>query len=276
MKCVISAADYGMTEGITDGCIRAIRDGLLMDVGLMTNNYKYAKRAAEEVKRYPHVSVGMDVNLVSGLPATDPGLIPSLVDENGIFVKSVVRGARRKAGEEVQMVYEEAYLEVENQIKRFIEFFGHPPLYMNGHSYSDENSSRAIIELCRKYDIPWCEVFEKQLDIRRPKKLWYGEGGKGTDAKLAFSSADLQKSVDVVDFLIHDKGQILDNEYTLLRMHIGYPDAELYHMSTLHDVRSIEASALCDPRFKQWVKDNQVEVISYAQFFKERPFHWDV
>lgn len=275
MKCVISAADYGMTEGITDGCIRAIRDGLLMDVGLMTNNYKYAKRAAEEVKKYPHVSVGMDINLVSGVPATDPKLIPSLVDENGIFVKSVVRSERRRAGETVQMDYEESCLEVENQIKRFIEFFGKTPVYMNGHSYSDENSNRAIIEMCRKYDIPWCEIFERQLDIRRPKKMWYKVPMKdGLPDKKAYASADLQKETDVVDFLIHDEGQILENEYTLLRMHIGYPDAELYQMSTLHDVRSIEASALCDPRFKKWVEDNQVEVINYAQFFEERPFRW--
>lgn len=276
MKLIISAADYAMTESITDGCIRAIRDGLLMDVGIMTNNYKYAKRGAEELKKYPHVSVGMDINLVSGVPATDPALIPSLVDENGIFITSVVRNGRKRAGETVQITYEDAYLEAENQIKRFIDLFGRTPVYMNGHSYSDENSNRAITDLCRKYDIPWCEVFEKTLNIRRPKDMWYKVPEvNGVADKMAFASADIQKSVDVVDFIIRDKCQILDNDYTLFRLHVGYADAELYQMSTFHDIRSIETSALCDLRFKKWVEENKVEVINYAQFFKENPFRWD-
>ncbi len=38
MKLIVRAADFAMTESITDGCLRAIRDGILNDVGLMTNN----------------------------------------------------------------------------------------------------------------------------------------------------------------------------------------------------------------------------------------------
>lgn len=278
-KVVISAADYAMTESITDGCIRAIRSGILMDVGLMTNNYKYAKRAVEEVKKYPHVSIGMDINLVSGIPATQPEKIPSLVDENGVFVKSVVRSARRKKGETEQICYEDAYLETENQVKRFIDLVGDKPVYMNGHSYADKESSRAVLDVCRKYDIPWCEVFEKKLNIKRPKEMWYrvpGLAGEGAAVdKVAFSSADIQKNIDVADFIIHDRCQILDNEYTLLRMHVGYADAELYEMSTFHDIRCREASALCDPRVKEFFEKNQVEIINYAQFFAENPFHWE-
>ncbi len=44
MRSIVSAADLAMTESITDGRIRAIREGILVDVGLMTNNYGYAKR----------------------------------------------------------------------------------------------------------------------------------------------------------------------------------------------------------------------------------------
>lgn len=275
MKLVISAADYAMTESITDGCVRAMRDGILTDVGLMTNNLKYAVRAAEEVKKFPHISVGMDINLVSGVPCTEPERIPSLVDENGIFVKSVVRSRiARETGRVQQMEYEEVYLETENQVKRFFELMGYKPVYMSGHSYDEEVAMKAVETVCRKYDIPW--VFEKKLGILRPSPMWYAPPqGEKNFTKESFNSADFQRSIDVVDFIINDKGHILKNEYSLMRMHVGYTDADLYQMSTFHDVRTKEMSALCDPRVKQWVKENHVELINYRDFFAERPFYWD-
>ena len=81
MKLIVRGADYAMTDSITDGCLRAARCGILTDVGLMTNNAAQARYAVNELKKYPHVSVGQDLNLVSGLPASDPKDIPALVDE---------------------------------------------------------------------------------------------------------------------------------------------------------------------------------------------------
>lgn len=49
MKLIVRAADYAMTDSITDGCLKAIRDGILTDVGLMTNNAEHAQRAVREV-----------------------------------------------------------------------------------------------------------------------------------------------------------------------------------------------------------------------------------
>ena len=77
MKLIVRGADYAMTDSITDGCLRAARCGILTDVGLMTNNAAQARYAVNELKKYPHVSVGQDLNLVSGLPASDPKDIPA-------------------------------------------------------------------------------------------------------------------------------------------------------------------------------------------------------
>lgn len=68
MKLIVRGADYAMTDSITDGCLRAARCGILTDVGLMTNNAAQARYAVNELKKYPHVSVGQDLNLVSGCP----------------------------------------------------------------------------------------------------------------------------------------------------------------------------------------------------------------
>jgi predicted glycoside hydrolase/deacetylase ChbG (UPF0249 family) len=94
MKLIVRGADYAMTDSITDGCLRAARCGILTDVGLMTNNAAQARYAVNELKKYPHVSVGQDLNLVSGLPASDPKDIPALVDENGIFISFFSQSVR--------------------------------------------------------------------------------------------------------------------------------------------------------------------------------------
>lgn len=84
MKLIVRGADYAMTDSITDGCLRAARCGILTDVGLMTNNAAQARYAVNELKKYPHVSVGQDLNLVSGCPPATEGH-PALVVENGFY-----------------------------------------------------------------------------------------------------------------------------------------------------------------------------------------------
>ena len=75
MKLVVSGADYAMTDSITDGCLKAIRDGILTDVGIMVNN-DCTERGVEQIKRYSHISISMDINLVSGKPVSDPKDVP--------------------------------------------------------------------------------------------------------------------------------------------------------------------------------------------------------
>ena len=130
MKLIVRAADYAMTDSITDGCLKAIRDGILTDVGLMTNNAEHAQRAVREVLNYPHVSIGQDLNLVSGVPASDPRAIPSLVDSEGRFLSSTFR----KTHNRYDIPYDEIMREMKAQVERFIELVGRKPVYIAGHS----------------------------------------------------------------------------------------------------------------------------------------------
>ena len=276
MKLIVTVADYGMTEGITDGALRAIRDGIVTDVGIMTNNPS-CERAAEEIKKYPHISVGMDVNIVSGIPVSDPEEVPELVDENGVFIKSVERKHRGLT----EVAYDQVYRETENQVKKFIELFGRKPVYLLGHSWRSYNYVKASIAVGLKYDIPTnfgmtidgCDIqgMEKSCGVVRPEGSYYNVPGELMD-KEKFNTGTYQREIDVIGFITEDKGHLLKNQYSLLRMHIGYPDAELYHMSTFNDCRCIELSAVCSKEVKEWIKDNHVELINYEQLLKESPY----
>lgn len=277
MKMIVSAADYAMTESITDGCIRAIRDGILVDVGLMTNNEAYARRGVEALLHYPHVCIGMDWNLVSGIPACRPEEIPSLVDSDGRFLKSQVRRLPRYA----EADFGDIYREMERQLQRFIQLVGHTPAYILGHSWSSPNLVRAGYELAEKYKVPAnldaANGFEARYGFKRPTQSWYFsqdhmEGQTTSElmrARKKFDDANVQKAVDVVDFLVKDKGNLLHNAYSLFRCHCGYCDAELFEMSTFNLVRVRDLEALCSPKVKQWIQEHGIEVVSMEQAMKE-------
>lgn len=266
MKMIVRAADYAMTDSITDGCLKAIRDGILTDVGLMTNNLHHARRAVEEVLKYPHVSIGQDLNLVSGLPASDPKDIPSLVDEQGVFISSV----RRKKENRYDIPYEEAYREMKAQIERFIQLVGRKPAYIAGHSLATPEVLKGMEDLCREYHIPY-DCFSlpdlptgnrwyykhQTVDPNDPKPVYTLEDQAKTDVARHFLDGELK-----LDF----KNQ----KFALLATHCGYCDGELLGMSTFSVIRGKELEALCDPRIKDWVKENGIELINFDQYWTQR------
>jgi predicted glycoside hydrolase/deacetylase ChbG (UPF0249 family) len=265
MKLIVRGADYGMTDSITDGCLKAARDGILTDVGLMTNNEKQAKRAVEEMKKYPHVSFGQDLNLVSGMPASDPKDIPSLVDENGIFISSV----QRKKKNLYQIPYDEIYHEMKLQVERFIQLVGHKPSYLAGHSLSTPEVNLAMKNIAEEYDI--------LLDcFSRPNlptgERWYYKNIKvdPKDRKPDYN-LEAQGATDVTEYILSGGCQFdFNGEYAMLATHCGYCDGELMKMSTFSVVRGKELEALCSPRIRQWLEDNHITLINFDEYLEEQ------
>lgn len=257
----VRASDYGMTEGITDGCLKAVRDGILKDVGLMTNNPS-AERAAEEIKKYPWVCVGQDLNLFSGWPVTDPKLIPTLVNKEGRLLSSRERKEQNCLD---RLDYDEVILEMENQIKKFIKLMGRAPIYLAGHSLEPEVVKKAIRTLCEKY---------KAVDYSDLYK-YFGENWYMKNVKVdpkdpkPFYDLNAQAQTDVVDFIIHDKCKILNREFAILDTHCGFCDGDLLDMSTVSVVRGKEAQAFCSPLLKQWIEENHIRMVTLEQFIKE-------
>lgn len=262
MKLIVHTADYGMSDCITDGCLHAIRSGILNDVGLMTNN-SCSQRAVDEIKKYPHVSMGQEINLVFGNPVTNPELIPSLVNEEGRFMTSRERLAQYPDDENLGLVWEEVLLETENQVKKYIEMVGKKPLYLGGHSISTPYITKAREQVAEKYGInlDWKDYLNQGVRNR-----WYKNFSR---TKSGFTP-DLQAATDVEGYIIEDKGDLLNHDYSLLSTHCGFFDADLMKLSTFHIIRGVECSALVSPKVKQWIKENKIELINVEQFFKEK------
>lgn len=159
-KLLIQSDDYGMTYGVTDGTIHAIKNGLIKNTGLFVNmpSSPYAASRIKEVD----VCLGIDINLVAGKPITDPKLIPHLVDENGYFKSSRQILKENKLIKTYKYLYyfendpfdyDEVLLETENQVKKFIELIGKKPAYINSHSVITETTEKAALVIAEKYGI---------------------------------------------------------------------------------------------------------------------------
>ena len=214
-KLIVRAADYGMLDCLTDGCLKAIRDGILRDVSFITNN-PCAFRAGEEIKKYPYVSIGQEINFVSGWPAADPKKIPSLVNEEGRFLQSRERQALKAMGKDVDFRYEDALIECEAQVLRFAELVGRMPTYISGHSYGNDKTRLAIADIADKYGIIIGAASHPALLGNGVK--WY----KTVPGKKSAYTMQIQQETDVEAYILEDKLGIIGSEYGVIGTHCGY------------------------------------------------------
>jgi hopanoid biosynthesis associated protein HpnK len=83
-RLIVAADDFGMSEAVNAGIIRAHRDGILTDTSLMVNGRAFPQ-AVELARAHPTLSVGLHLVLVQGYAVAPPAQIPALVDGGGLF-----------------------------------------------------------------------------------------------------------------------------------------------------------------------------------------------
>ena len=87
-ELILNADDFGLTQGINHGIIRAHRDGILTSATLMATGPAFC-HAVEQAHANPTLGVGCHLVLTGGSAAAPREQIPSLVDENGRLPQSL-------------------------------------------------------------------------------------------------------------------------------------------------------------------------------------------
>jgi hypothetical protein len=264
MKLLVQGDDFGFTKGVTAGIIDAIDNGILRNTGLFTN-MPAAVDAAGYMADRPHVCFGIDFNIVSGRPVSSPKDVPHLVDENGEFIRSVVRlkdpRYKTEEGRREMFPADEVNREIRAQYERFIELCGKKPGYLHGHSLQHENYMEAIYRLSDETGIPYSHKIQDS---------------KGFSSIREFRKADLtKKNTDLLsqlekrpmdDFMEH-ADYFLTKDYVSIGGHPGFVDAELLGLTTLSLERIKDHEMMISERMINWVKDNNVELITYYDLY---------
>lgn len=264
MKLIVQADDYAMTDAVAEGILKCARDGILTQTGLMTNGPHadyYAKRMVDE---NPHIALGLEINLVSGRPLSDPKDIPTLVDKEGKLLKSGYH-RRLDQNEPEHVCYMEAYREIENQIKKFFVLIGKKPCFIGLHSYQNKVMLQALKELEIKYDLDDAiGIMNKILSHKPQMGPWYPlytSDKNSLDYRFQLSFDPVEMFLNGECAYITDRAED-DDAVCMLHTHAGYVDKDLLDMSTLTMTRLIELNLLCDSRIRKWIENNNVELIN--------------
>lgn len=81
-RVIISADDFGLSEGVNEAVEQAHKAGLLSTASLMVAG-PAAADAVERAKRLPDLKVGLHVVAVAGWPVCAPHSLPKITDDSG-------------------------------------------------------------------------------------------------------------------------------------------------------------------------------------------------
>jgi chitin disaccharide deacetylase len=125
---IVTADDFGLTEGANAGILRAHETGVLTATTVLVNGLA-AEAAGGLARAWPGLDVGLHVNLTLGTPSADASRVRSLLGPDGRLLPAselLPRALRRRVrGEEVRR-------EVEAQIRR-LRALGVEPTHWDAH-----------------------------------------------------------------------------------------------------------------------------------------------
>ena len=256
MKLLLQSDDYGMTRAVARGIIHGIEHGLLRNTGMFTN-MPWSEECAQWIRPYLNdIALGVDLNLTTGSPLSRPEEIPSLVNPQGNFYTSWQSRSLDQQAKQDHAKAEDVRKELDTQIQRYIQLFGKKPDYLNGHAYETEKIVKIHQELAKKYEIPYCSDVMRTLTGITAQE--YRIGWYKKPATLENQAASSLKA-----YILENSETLLAQEYYVLIGHMGYVDKTLMELSTYSLYRLNDLDAVISPEMKAWVREHNVELITY-------------
>jgi len=93
-RVIINADDFGLSPGVNRGILDAFHRGILTSTTMLVNLRGFDD-AVQLAHQNPDLPVGIHLSLLWGAPVSDPSTVPSLVEANRQFPRSLGVLARR-------------------------------------------------------------------------------------------------------------------------------------------------------------------------------------
>jgi len=156
LVAIIHADDCGLSEGITDAIVACHDRGWLGRTSVVVNGASW-EYAVATLRRRPHLSVGLHLNLFEGRPLSPAREVDLLVDSRGRFCRGFAElWARGRAGRSAARLRAQLRVEMQRQIERFLTAFAdRAPLSVDGHVHYHLLPAvfGELLSLCREYPI---------------------------------------------------------------------------------------------------------------------------
>lgn len=229
-KLIVNGDDYGLSDGVCLGILKAHRQGILTSTTCMMNMENIEEYLAW-TKNDPDLGLGVHLNITVGKPLTKV----SFVDELGNFQS---RDTYKKREPIVNQ--EELYQEWKAQIEKFIKIMGHKPTHLDSHHHVHllPGNIDVALKLAHEYDLPIRQETYLQQDF---EPVYFEELFYNQDATF-----------EMIDTIIHKEVEIFE-----LMCHPAMIDWKLYQISSYNLKRAHELDILCSQKAKDMTKDIQ-------------------
>ena len=278
MYVVINCDDLGLHPAVRRAVVDLGSAGAISSATLMANGPDFDASA-----RINGVGIGVHLNLLRGAPICSPEQIPSLVDDDGLMLRSYGRLFRRYIAGRVSI--DDVRREWSAQIERVIDA-GVRPTHLDSekHIHVWPRLGSLVAEIARRHGIRWMRRPVERLHLRVPAA---GLFRIATLAVFALMSSRPTSGVSSADFSwgIAEQGVLLDplrfRRYaTSFRLrprvleivcHPGVPTAEdppldpRFGVLRIADNWSVENAALQRPEWKTTLASLGAEVVNYGQ-----------
>lgn len=266
---IVNADDFGLTEGVSRGILKAHLEGLVTSTTFMTN-FPWAPQMAPLLEAAPDLGVGIHLNLTTGRPLLPAKSVPSLVTRTGSFSKAIFHLLCRIDPLDVER-------EWAAQIERGIELLGRVPTHLDTHRYLQGYPAFAavFVRLAVRYGIPAVRNLYPGPQMRPAGRLGaFNPANYLVDRYLRRSSetviasglgspqATLVGDFDRDGLLARLAG--LDAGVTELVCHPGFADETLREISSLVEQREVELAALTDLKVRTVIVDRGIELVHFG------------
>lgn len=249
LELILRADDLGYSEAVNYGIAKTVKEGMIKNVGLMPN-MEYANHGYQLIKD-ENVCLGQHTNLCVGYPCSHPKKIPSLVDENGMFISSKKYRESFMQGKDIIDV-NDAIIEIEAQYLMFKKITGKDPDYFEAHALPSENLREALRFVANKYHL-------HLNDMMPGDKIGCYDGHPICQLNVNSMDSLYDPIENLKDEIIHNAHKKMPNVYVC---HPGYIDAFLLRTSSLTTNRVKEVEMLCNNDMKEWLK-GKIKFITY-------------
>ena len=249
-QLLIRADDIGYSYAVNLGIARSAREGLVRSVGVMPNMPE-TERGYSWVADLD-IAVGQHTNVCLGYPCAEPERVQSLLGSNGQFRSSREYRAAFKEGHDF-VDYDEAVIEIEAQLARFLEVAGRDPDYFEAHAVASANLNRAI------EDVAAAHGYKNQPASFDPTAtVTCGT----TPVRMVMRS--MQPGYEPAEAIRETVENMADGETVVMVFHPGYLDRFILENSSLTTDRAKEVDALIDPELRAWLRSQpDLKLIDY-------------
>jgi predicted glycoside hydrolase/deacetylase ChbG (UPF0249 family) len=268
---IVNADDFGLSESVSRGIIKAHQQGILTSTTFMVN-FPWAAEMAPLLREVPQLGVGIHLNLTTGSPVLPPEQVPTLLGSNGKLSKRLFHLRFR-----VDLA--EAKREWSAQVEKGIALLGRTPTHLDTHRYLQgyPGFTQVMLEVARTYNIPAVRSLYPGPEMLPPSllKVWNPAGilvSQYLRRSVALTKASGVQRPDATmsgDFDLAGllgKLERLSEGVTELICHPGELDDRLRSLSSLREQREVELAALTSPEARAKVDALGIQMVNFAHF----------